>query len=475
MQGLAQWVPRLGGNRIPILARTAARLTAMREEEERITARDIAAVVLRDPLMTLSVLRFSQSKLRARQRTEVTTVEHAIMMHGVGPFFDEFDKPLILEDELATHPQALAGARAVISRAYQAAVTARHFSALRHDMESEEVTIAVLLHDLAEMLVWCTVPEVTLQLEHMLGCHPGLRSAAAQRAVLGFSFAELQLALARTWRLPQLLQWLMDDAHSEHPRVQTVRHSVALARHCAHGWFDPALPDDYRGLQKVVGLPTDQVRRAVRQCVLQAARNWRSYAVQPAATWIPMLPGEWPQQVHKAAAQSEMAREALVKRCLDQLACAHPGPGMARALVAVAFYALEQGIGLRRIWLGSFDPGTNRVQPRHVLMLDGGLLPGELSFEAGDASLFDRLRDKGQAVWYRPAQTAKLEVLLPAHLRERLGKRSFYAMGLQGPDQPAAVLIADSGSAPDTLDESGYNAFKTLFTALFQALQKARS
>src|SRR5690606_32015687 len=121
-------------------------------------------------------------------------------------------------------------------------------------------TIAALLHDLAEMLMWCTVPEVTLQLEHMLGCHPGLRSAAAQRAVLGFSFAELQLALARAWRLPQLLQWLMDDTHSEHPRVQTVRHSVALARHSAHGWFDPALPDDYKGLQKVVGLPADQVR-----------------------------------------------------------------------------------------------------------------------------------------------------------------------------------------------------------------------
>jgi len=475
MHKLVNWVARLGGYRIPILAGTATRLKELRAEEDRITARDLATVVLRDPLMTLSVLRFSQSRLRKRQPTEVTTVEHAIMMHGIGPFFREFDNPLILEHVLAKQPQALAGARAVISRAYQAALTARHFSALRHDMESEEVTIAALLHDLAEMLMWCTVPEVTLQLERMLACHPGLRSSAAQRVVLGFPLAELQLALAREWHLPQLLQSLMDDAHSQHPRVQTVRHSVALARHSAHGWHDPALPDDYKGLERVVGLPAEQVRRALRQCVLQAARNWRTYGVQPAASWIPMLPGDWPTQADKHIVLSEMARESLVTRCLDQVGSGPGGEGMARAFVAVAFYALEQALGLRRIWLGAFNAQTGRMEPAHALMLDGGLLPGELSFEAGDASLFDRLREKGQALFYRPANAGRLAPLLPDHLRERLARRSFYAMGLPGSDAPDTILFADTGAAPDTLDESGYNAFKNIASALAASLGRSRS
>lgn len=475
MQGLANWVSRLGGYRIPILAATAGRLKQLRADEDRVTARDLAAAVLRDPLMTLSVLRFSQSRLRARQPTEITTVEHAIMMHGVGPFFRQFDQPLVLEDVLAQHPEALTGARAVISRAYQAALTARHFSALRHDMETEEVTIAALLHDLSEMLMWCTIPEVMLQLERMLACHPGLRSAAAQRVVLGFSLAELQLALAHQWRLPQLLQRLMDDAHSDHARVQTVRYSVALARHSAHGWHDAALPDDYKGLEKVVGLPPDQVRRALRQCVLQAARNWRAYGVQPAASWIPMLPGTWPAQASRHVVRSDIAREAMLVRCLDQLGSGHTGEGMARAFVAVAFYALEHALGLRRIWMGLCNPRTRRVEPAHVLMLDGGLLPGELSFEADDGTMFDRLREKSQALWYRPDQTGKLKSLLPPSLRDRLGERSFYAMGLHGNGLPDAILFADTGAASDALDETGYNAFKTIALSLSRALQKARS
>ena len=43
--------------------------------------------------------------------------------------------------------------------------------------------------------------------------------------------------------------------------MRTVHLSVGLARHAAHGWQDPALPDDYAGLQKLVSLPPDQVKR----------------------------------------------------------------------------------------------------------------------------------------------------------------------------------------------------------------------
>src|SRR5581483_4654513 len=148
MKALSEWVPTLGSYVIPVLRGTVKRLNELSRQEDRVTARDISNVVLRDPLMTLSVLRYSQSRLRPRQPTEVTTVEHAIMMHGVVPFFREFARPLVLEDVLAGYPEGLSGAARVLSRAHHAALTARHFSALRHDIESEEVVTGALLHDL---------------------------------------------------------------------------------------------------------------------------------------------------------------------------------------------------------------------------------------------------------------------------------------------------------------------------------------
>ena len=377
MRRLDEWVRSLGGYNLPVLQRSVRALEELRLREDSVTARDIAELVLRDPFMTLKVLRFSQSRLTGRQPTEVTTVEHALMMHGVASFFRQFRDLVSLEETLAAHPGALQGALAVASRAHHAAVNARTFSALRHDVEIEEVLISALLHDLAEMLLWCAAPALAIQIERMVRSTPGLRSASAQRAVLGFALAELQVELAREWRLPKLLQDLMDDRQAGKARVRTVHVSVGLARHAAHGWHDPALPDDYAGLQKLVSLPPDQVKRWVRQSALQAARHWRDFGVQPAAAWLPMLPGAWPVDEESPQELDASARATLLARCLEQLAAVTAGTAEPIAVISIAFYALQAGIGLRRCWYGAVNAGSGKVEARLALLAgDRGAVAG---------------------------------------------------------------------------------------------------
>ena len=82
--------PRPGRLQPPGPQRPVQALAELRKREDSVTARDIAELVLRDPLMSVKVLRFSQARLTSRQPTEVTTVEHAVMMHGVASFFRQF-------------------------------------------------------------------------------------------------------------------------------------------------------------------------------------------------------------------------------------------------------------------------------------------------------------------------------------------------------------------------------------------------
>lgn len=476
MKPLSEWLPQLATFTVPALRGTVTRLRELRRNEDRVTAREIAGVVLCDPLMTLNVLRYSQSRMRARQPTEITTVEHAIMMHGVQPFFKEFAAPLILEDVLAGHPDGLRGAQYVLSRAYQAALTARHFSALRHDIESEEVLIGALLHDLAELLLWCTAPTTALQLDHMLKTNPGLRSSSAQFAVLGFPLSDLQIQLARDWHLPAMLRLLMDDRESSSPRVRIVRVAVATARHSAHGWFDPALPDDYLGFHKATSQPLDQVKRGVRYCALLAAREWRRFGVPPAAAYLPLLPGDPPAQRLSPNLRSATIRKEVLNDVLQQLSAAQMRRVDERALVAVAFYGMEAALGLRRMWLGTVNDKTLLVAAKHTLMLDDGLLPGELGFAVGSKTMFDRLLGLGQAVYYDPTTATAMSRLLPATLRERLSRRPFFAMGLHTQrGKPMALVYADTGALPARLNETSYNAFKQICLFLGKALEKSTS
>ena len=474
MQSLSEWVHNLGGMNLPVLQRSVEDMQGLKGKEDSVTARDLSPIVLRDPLMTLKVLRFSQSRLSRRQPTEVTTVEHAVMMHGLTSFFQEMRNLVPLEKQLAAQQAVLEGALRVIARAWHAATYARAFAGLRHDMDSDEVVIGALLHDLGELLLWYVAPADARQIDHMLSHQRGLRSAAAQRACLGFALADLQLALAREWKLPNLLQSLMDDQQANHPRVQTVALAVAVARHSALDWQDPALPDDYAKLQKLLNLPAEAVQRSVRQAALQAARSWRHTGVRPAATWLPLLPGEWTAELDAVEETARFAEDpsVMLPRVLHQLAEVNPTTGESHAIVALVFYALSAGLGMRRLWYGHVNAATVKLEAAQTLLLDPGLLPGELTCAMGSPHLFPRLMGKVQGVWFGSASREKLAPLLPQGLREKLGARDFFAMSVHIKGQPFGLFYADGGADRAPLDEQRYGAFKSLCVAAGQALER---
>jgi len=248
------WVAYLSQADLPVLALTAQRLAALREKEDQVGGREIAGVVLQDPLMTLKVLAYIESHRRRSQNADITTIARAIMMLGIAPFFRNFDSLQTVEAHLQNYPQGLAGLAHVVTRARRAAHYAHDWALLRHDLESEEVAVAALLHDIAEILLWCFAPALALRIQMMLEQNHGLRSKVAQTEVIGFALHDLQLALAQAWRLPKLLVTLMDDQNAHQLRVRNAVCAVNLARHSTHGWDDPALPDDYAEIEKLLNL-----------------------------------------------------------------------------------------------------------------------------------------------------------------------------------------------------------------------------
>lgn len=260
LSGITSWTEFLSDREIPVLRQTTRSMADAREYADRVGIRKIAAIVLNDPLMTLRVLRFTVRHRSKRQLQDIATVEHAVMMLGVEAFFHHFTHSRVIEDQLKPYPQALLGLLHVTRRAKRAARYALDWATWRYDLSSEEVAIAALLHDLAEMLIWCFAPQRALKIHAMQMADPALRSADAQKAVLGFELNDLQTALCRHWQLPDLLASLMDDKHADRPRVRNVKLAVDLARHSADGWDNPALPDDLRAIAALMNIDEDTLR-----------------------------------------------------------------------------------------------------------------------------------------------------------------------------------------------------------------------
>lgn len=251
-QDLADWLTLFSGTELPVLRQTARRLEEARQNIDRVSGRDITDIVLQDPLLAIRVLAFIQAVNTGRLHSDVTNIANAVMMLGVNPFFRKFDRPVTLETRLAGQPAALLGVLQVIVRTQRASRYAHEWAFARHDMNVEEVALAALLHDLAEILLWCFAPDLALTIRARLLADRTLRSASVQKEVLGFPLADLQLALCHAWRLPELLTALMDEGNAHLPRVRNVQLAVNLARHSTEGWTDPAIADDLTAIENML-------------------------------------------------------------------------------------------------------------------------------------------------------------------------------------------------------------------------------
>ena len=252
LHDLEAWVLFFSDAEIPILRQTARRPEEARQNIDRVSGRDIAAIVLQDPLLAIRVLAYIQPFRGKHLRSDITTIGNAVMMLGVEPFFAHFETPVTIEAALKSEPQALLGVLQVIRRVQRASNYAHDWAFERHDINIEEVALAALLHDLAEILLWCFAPRLAIDIRDRHLADKTLRSAAAQQQVLGFPLFDLQRALCQAWHLPELLGTLMDDANAYLPRVRNVILAVNLARHSSSDWSDAALPDDLIAIEKLL-------------------------------------------------------------------------------------------------------------------------------------------------------------------------------------------------------------------------------
>lgn len=266
---LSAWTRHFSHEPIPVLAQTVDEVRSLAELEAArgcVDAQMLAHAVSADPLMTVRVLAHAGQHRSRQQVTDAETVTAAIMLMGIGRFFDAFAELPAVEDRLADRPAALDGLEQVLRRARRAGRFALGFANHRMDGDAVAIETAAGLHDFAEMLLWCHAPALAGAVAACQAAHPALHSADAQRTVLHVTLADLEQALMRAWCMPELMVQLTDDG-ARHalvaPQRRTVQLAVRLARHSAQGWQHPALQADLQDTADLLNLSVLATERLV--------------------------------------------------------------------------------------------------------------------------------------------------------------------------------------------------------------------
>ncbi|HMT80085.1 MAG TPA: HDOD domain-containing protein [Azonexus sp.] len=271
--GAPAWVEHFAEIELPVLRHTVQQLSDLRATAETINTRKLAAIIEHDPLMTLRVFRTMQQRRSKSQSADITTIERSLVMMGTQGFYDSLQDLPIIEQQLKGYPKAMLGLLKVIARSRHAAAWARDWALLRQNASFEEVTMAALLHDFVEILMWCFAPSLASQARDRLATDSASRSGPIQQEIFGAPLEEIMVELVTQWGLPPLLRTLMHPGNAEAGNVRNVKLAVDLARHSGNSWNDAALPDDYRAIETLlhighsqllerIGAPAEQIQAA---------------------------------------------------------------------------------------------------------------------------------------------------------------------------------------------------------------------
>lgn len=478
MKPLTEWVAELKSWDIPVLQRSVRELGKLAGRVEQVTAGEIADVVLRDPLMTLKVLRLVNGLSHSRLSNEITTVEHAVMMLGVGPFFNRLANLKAVEGNLQTFDGALSGLMQAMSRAHHAAWQARDWAIFSADMKSEEVYIGALLYDMGEILLWAYAPEQALKIRK-LARRNKTSLAQAQKEILGFNARELQFALAEAWRLPELMQAFMHSENTVQPRILEVTLAASVARLAETGWHDPALLADYEAIAGMLHMHLDEVVHMVHRNAVVEARHWDWYGVPPAAALLPMLPGDWPgepgeveetPQSEEGPAVRLRPHPDVLSQIMAEIAAHLDGTLDLHDLMELVLKGMHEGIGLNRVVFALMTADRSTLQAKYVVGAAPGSPLRQFQIDMTTRHLFSRLMEKMQGIWLSESNRNTLEPMIPFGIRQWVGHGEFFAMSVFLHGKPIGLFYADSMHDGGALDEQRYLEFKKLCLRAAQGL-----
>jgi len=499
----SDWSTRLLPGDTPVFRHTHRALLELAPRRDRMAAREVAHEILPDPFATLLVIHAINKKMAQRSGNEVTTVEHAVMMQGIGAYLDAARALPVIENTPAGQDSfALRALHGLVRRAQHAAWQARDFAVLHSDIQAEEVQVAAILHHVPEMLLWLRAPAEARRLRALGRQMPAEKAAAT---VLGETLPVWRLAILEAWDIPEFTRNLLDPARAGQPRQTILAACIDIARRAEMGWWDEALLQDYQALADLDHLPLEQVIAIAHANAARAARGSTWLAATPAGAWIPMLPGPWPaeedEEEQPAAAPPVTAPPAAIPPASAALAdapraaprvsageasaaeehqtCPMPDKQVFREALkgieshlngsytlnqmsAVILKGLHTGLGLTRILFAMPTPDGERVKTRFTLGIPAADPLRHFEFRLDGKDLFAQLMGKMQGVWINESNRERLWPMVDPRLQKLLGAGDFYAMSLFNGGKPLGLIYADRGHGECGLDPLTYTDFKML-------------
>ncbi len=189
----------------PAISTNITQITRRSSHDTNSSASELANIILKDYALTTKLLRLVNASFYGQFGGEITTISRAVIILG----FEQVRAAalsIILFEHLQNNNQAteLKGAAC---GALMSGIISREQAELMGDIDSDDVEtsfVAAMFHKLGKQLAIYYFPEEYGEIKGLVN-NKGMEEAQAALAVLGVSYDDLGMAIAREWQLPDVI------------------------------------------------------------------------------------------------------------------------------------------------------------------------------------------------------------------------------------------------------------------------------
>jgi HDOD domain len=445
-------------------------------------------IILKDPGLALHTLNELRAGSNKPLRTEISSMAQATMMLGV-----DRAKRLTMGHPQLEHSlsgYAKQGYIRTACRAFHAAFQAWDWAHIKNDHAPDEVLLATLLHDVAEMALWVAAPEQMHQFRQLM-LKDGLPTDEAQYVAFGESLEHFSREIAARWHLPGLVNDALRPENANLPRVRGVMLAVQLARSTERGWYWEKAERVLPQIADYLDASLDKIVPHLHKNAVRAAHEAPFFKARYAATLLPMLPGgeqlSIDEEFPEASPEPQTTEQAIrgngendtpgesgpsAQICLlpqanifkQTLLDLHQGLGKMELneLMRKTVHGMHDGIGLNRAVFCMLTPKGDKLTSRYMLGSDNDPIFSRFEIALNQPHLFTRLMEKQVSLWINDDNRKKFWPLMPDETKVLIKTNSFFAMSIHVNNEPIGLFYADRRSLDCKLDEPAYKQFRQI-------------
>ena len=226
------WVDFLGKEHMPALAETVQKLSKLTTDDDSRVSQ-LTEQILKDPSLTSRVLQVSNSVVYKGLGGNIKTITRAIVMLGFTTIRDISLSMQILDNILKQNPSDHLMSQ--IANSFHAAMQARGMLRSAKAPDQEEIFISTLLLHFAELSMLSRDDEVSRKLNMLLRDNKMTANDAALE-VLGYSFDQISVALAKQWELGDILIEALNKPKMPSKLAHAVMLGDELSQVAMQGW-----------------------------------------------------------------------------------------------------------------------------------------------------------------------------------------------------------------------------------------------